>query len=57
MKEIESSGFLKNGLMEQLPFLEEVYQETIAVKVLSIDKKRIEYERGACSMINGQLFK
>jgi len=31
MKEIESSGFLKKGLMEQLPFLEEVYQETIAL--------------------------
>ena len=31
MKEIESSGFLKNGLMEKLPFLEEVYQETIAL--------------------------
>ena len=30
MKEIESSGFLKNGLMEKLPFLEDVYQETIA---------------------------
>ena len=31
MKEIGSSGFLKNGLMEKLPFLEEVYQETIAL--------------------------
>ncbi|MDA3918619.1 MAG: aminodeoxychorismate synthase component I [Deltaproteobacteria bacterium] len=31
MKEIESSGSLKSGLMEQLPFLEEVYKETIAL--------------------------
>lgn len=30
MKEIESSGFLKKGLLEKLPFLEDVYQETIA---------------------------
>ncbi len=28
-----------------------------AVKVLSIDKNRIEHEKGVCSMINGQLFK
>ena len=27
-----------------------------AVKVLSIDKKRIEHEKGVCSMINEQLF-
>ncbi len=27
-----------------------------AVKVLSIDKKKIEHKKGICSMINGQLF-
>jgi hypothetical protein len=31
--------------------------ESSAVKVLSIDKNRIEHEKGVCSMINEQLFK
>ena len=31
MKDLDSSGFLKDGLIEQLPFIEEVYQETIAL--------------------------
>ncbi len=55
MKEIESSGFLKNGLMEKLPFLTNALIG--AVKVLSVDKIKIEHKKGICSMINGQLFK
>ena len=43
MKDLDSSGFLKNELMG-------------VVKVLSIDKNRIEHGKGVCSMINEQIF-